>query len=80
MVDGFVIYHRPTHSKANFTSVTLPNLRFPPINTYTISTIQPDQEYELRMATYSNSGLSPMSNSIEISVPTGKFHLKTSFR
>ena len=54
----------------NFTTVTIPNLRFPLIDTYTISSIEPNQEYELRMATYSNRGLSPMSNSIEISLST----------
>ncbi len=76
MIDGFVIYYRPTHSKANFTSLTIPNLRYPPINTYTITAIESDHEYELRMATYSNRGLSPMSNSIEISVPIRKFEWK----
>lgn len=68
-VDGFVIYYRPTLSKMNYTTLTLPNLRYPPIDTYTIISIEPDQEYELRMATYSNHGLTPMSNSIQIAVP-----------
>jgi hypothetical protein len=58
----------------NFTTITLPNLRYPSIDTYTISSIEPDKEYELRMATYSNRGLSSMSNSIEISVPPRKFY------
>ncbi|CAF0826168.1 unnamed protein product [Adineta steineri] len=70
IIDGFVIYYRPIHSKVNFTSISIPNLRSPPINSYTISKIESNQEYELRMATYSNHGLSSMSNSIEISVPT----------
>ncbi|UJR15975.1 hypothetical protein I4U23_002894 [Adineta vaga] len=70
MVDGFVIYYRATSSKVNFTTITLPNMRFPPMNTFTISTMQPDQEYELRMATYSSRGASSMSNSIKIFVPT----------
>jgi hypothetical protein len=73
-VDGFVIYYRPAVSKLNFTTITLPNLRYPPIDTYTIPPIEPDQEYELRMATYTNRGLSSMSNSIQISVPLRKFH------
>ena len=73
-VDGFVIYYRPSSSKMNFTTITLPNLRYPSIDTYTIPSIEPDQEYELRMATYSNRGLSPMGNSIKISVPLGKFY------
>ena len=76
MIDGFVIYYRPTHSKANFTSLTIPNLRFPPINTYTISAIESNQEYEIHMTTYSNRGLGAMSNSIEIMVPLRKFSLK----
>ncbi len=78
-VDGFVIYYRSTLSKKNFTTITIPNLRYPLIDTYTISSIEPDQEYELRMATYSNRGLSSMSNSIKISVPTRKLHLKIFF-
>jgi hypothetical protein len=53
----------------NFTTITLPNLRYPPIDSYTIPPIELGQEYELRMATYTNRGLSPMSNSIQISVP-----------
>jgi hypothetical protein len=69
-VDGFVIYYRPAASKMNFTAITIPNLRYPPIDTYTIPSIEVNQEYELRMATYTNRGLSPMSNSIQISVPT----------
>lgn len=56
----------------NFTDITVPNLRYPPIDTYTISSIESNQEYELRMTTYSNRGLSRMSNSIKISVPTRK--------
>lgn len=75
-VDGFVIYYRLTLSKMNFSAITVPNLRYPPIDTYTISSIEPNQEYELRMTTYSNRGLSPMSNSIKISVPNRKFDLK----
>jgi hypothetical protein len=63
----------------NFTTITIPNLRYPPIDTYTITSIESDEEYELRMATYSNRGLSPMSNSITISVPTRKFSLKIFF-
>ncbi|CAF4515098.1 unnamed protein product, partial [Rotaria sp. Silwood1] len=73
-VDGFVVYYRPIHSKTNFTTITIPNLRYPPIDTYTISSIEPDQVYEIRMTTYSNLGLSPMSNSIEISVPSFSSH------
>ena len=73
IVDGFVIYYRPTLSKMNYTTITLPNLRYPPIDTYTITSIEPDQEYELRMATYSNRGLTPMSNSIQIAVPRPNF-------
>ncbi|CAF2401516.1 unnamed protein product [Rotaria sp. Silwood2] len=73
-VDGFVVYYRPIHSKRNFTAITIPNLRYPPIDAYTISSIEPDQVYEIRMTTYSNLGLSPMSNSIEISVPSFSTH------
>ncbi|CAF1508156.1 unnamed protein product [Adineta ricciae] len=69
MIDGFVIYYRSTRSKVNFTTISVPNMRFPPINTFTISTLQADQEYELRMSTYSSRGASSMSNSIKISVP-----------
>lgn len=68
-VDGFVIYYRPAWSKTNYTTITLPNLQYPPMDTYTITSIEPDQEYELRMATYSNRGMTPMSNSIQIAVP-----------
>ena len=71
-LDGFVIYYRPISSRMNYTTITLPNLRYPPIDSYTISTIEPGQDYELRMSTYSNRGLSPMSNSIQISVPRRK--------
>jgi hypothetical protein len=60
----------------NFTTITLPNLRYPALDTYTISSIESNQEYELRMATYSNRGLSQMSNTIEILVPTCKFYSK----
>ncbi|CAF3607553.1 unnamed protein product [Rotaria sordida] len=73
-VDGFVIYYRPIHSKTNFTTITIPNLHYPSVDTYTISSIEPDQIYEIRMTTYSNLGLSPMSNSIEISVPSFSTH------
>jgi len=69
IIDGFVIYYRILNSKMNFTTITLPNLRYPPIDSYTISSVEPDQEYELRMATYSNRGLSSMSNSMKITVP-----------
>ncbi|CAF3138607.1 unnamed protein product [Rotaria socialis] len=68
-IDGFVIYYRAINSKVNFTTITVPNLRYPPIDTYTITSVEPDQIYELRMTTYSNLGVSPMSNSIEISIP-----------
>ncbi len=57
----------------NFTSIMLPNLRFPPMNTYTLTNLEPEQEYELRMATYSSRGVSQMSNAIKISVPAGTF-------
>ena len=54
----------------NFTAITIPNLRYPPIDSYTIPSMESNREYELRMATYTNRGLSAMSNSIQISVPT----------
>ena len=72
IVDGFVIYYRLTRSKSNFSTIMVPNLRLPPIDTYTISSVEPDQQYELRVATYSNRGLSSMSNSIEIAIPSGR--------
>ena len=43
------------------------------IDTYTISSIEGNEKYELRMATYSDRGVSSMSNSIEISVPSSKY-------
>ncbi|CAF1666400.1 unnamed protein product, partial [Adineta ricciae] len=70
-IDGFIIYYRLINGKnENYTTKTIPNLRFPLIDTYTISSaIEPNEKYELRMATYSNRGLSAMSNSIEITTP-----------
>ena len=73
-INGVIIYYRTIFSKENFTTITVPNLRYPPIDTYTIPTIGSNQIYELRMATYSNRGLSLMSDSIEISVPSRKFY------
>lgn len=55
----------------NFTTITVPNLRYPPIDTYIIPSVESNQVYEIRLSTYSNLGVSPMSNSIEISVPKG---------
>ena len=72
MIDGFIIYYRLSHSQGNFTKITLPNLRLPMIDTYTITSIEGNEKYELRMATYSSRGLSAMSNSMEISVPSRK--------
>jgi hypothetical protein len=71
-VDGFIIYYRSTNLNKNYTKITIPNLRYPLIDTYTISSIEGNEKYELRMATYSNRGLSSMSNSIEISIPLRK--------
>ncbi|CAF1157581.1 unnamed protein product [Adineta steineri] len=72
LIDGFIIYYRLINSKnVNYTTITIPNLRYPLIDTYTISSpIETNEKYELRMATYSNRGLSSMSNSIEISIPS----------
>lgn len=72
-IDGFIIYYRLVNSNENYTKITIPNLRFPMIDTYTISTIEGNEKYELRMASYANQGLSSMSNSIEISVPLRKY-------
>lgn len=70
--DGFIIYYRLVNSYDNYTKITIPNLRYPPIDTYTITSIEANEKYELRMATYSKQGLSSMSNSMEISVPSSK--------
>lgn len=77
-IDEFLLFYRLVNSKKNFTKITIPNIRFPMIDTYTITSIEPNEKYELRMATYSNRGLSPMSNSMEISIPSSKrlFFLK----
>jgi hypothetical protein len=72
IIDGFIIYYRLINSNRNYTKITIPNLLYPIIDTYTISSIEANQKYELRMATYSNRGLSSMSNSIEISIPLSK--------
>jgi uncharacterized protein YdgA (DUF945 family) len=72
-IDGFIIYYRLINSNDNYTKITIPNLRFPIIDTYTIPAIEGNEKYELRMASYSNRGLSSMSNSIEISVPLRKY-------
>ncbi|CAF0794767.1 unnamed protein product [Didymodactylos carnosus] len=69
LIDGFAIFYRLSRIKSNYTKITIPNVRFPPIDTYTITTIEPNQQYELRMATYSSRGLSQMSNPMEILVP-----------
>ena len=74
-IDGFIIYYRLSDSEGNFTKITLPNLRLPMIDTYTISSIQGNEKYELRMATYSDRGLSAMSNSMELSVPSRKYDI-----
>jgi hypothetical protein len=70
-IDGFIIYYRSINNN-NYTTITIPNLRSPLIDTYTISSIESNEKYELRMASYSNRGLSSMSNSIEISIPLRK--------
>jgi hypothetical protein len=72
IIDGFIIYYRAINSDGNYTKITIPNLRYPIIDSYTISSIAANEKYELRMATYSNRGLSSMSNSIEISIPPRK--------
>ncbi|CAF1013099.1 unnamed protein product, partial [Didymodactylos carnosus] len=69
LIDGFAIFYRPSRTKSNYTKITVPNLRFPPIDTYTITTIEPNQQYELRMSTYSTRGFSQMSNPMEILIP-----------
>ena len=79
MIDGFIIYYRLSHSQGNFTKITLPNLRLPMIDTYTITSIEGNEKYELQMATYSSRGVSMMSNSMEISVPSRKFCMFLSF-
>jgi len=71
-IDEFLIYYRLVNSNENFTKIIVPNIRFPMIDSYTITTIKPNEKYELRMATYSNRGLSQMSNSMEISIPLSK--------
>jgi hypothetical protein len=77
-IEGFIIYYRSINSKKdNYTTITIPNLRYPLIDTYTISsTIEANEKYEIRMVTYSNHELSSMSNSIEISIPSGKLNKK----
>lgn len=74
LIDGFLIYYRTLNgdSSNNFTKVTVPNVPYPLINTYTLTSIQFEKKYEIRMATYSNRGASPMSNSIEIAIPARK--------
>lgn len=71
-IDGFIIYYRLINANGNYTKITIPNLRYPPIDTYTITSIEANEKYELRMATYSKKGFSSMSNSIEISIPSCK--------
>jgi hypothetical protein len=72
-IDGFIIFYRVLNiNENNYTKITVPNLRHPLIDTYTIASIASDNKYELRMATYSNRGTSPMSTSIEISIPSRK--------
>lgn len=72
-IDGFIIYYRSLNSNQNnYTKITVPNLRYPLIDTYTIPSIESDNKYELRMTTYSNRGVSAMSNSIEIAIPSCK--------
>ena len=39
------------------------------VDTYTITSVEGNEQYELRLATYSSRGISPMSNSIEITTP-----------
>lgn len=68
-IDGFIIYYRSLNSNDNYTKITIPNLVFPMIDTYTIPLIEFNTKYEIRMAAYSNRGLSLMSNSIELSIP-----------
>ena len=36
-IDGFIIYYRLVNLDKNFTKITIPNLRYPLIDTYTIS-------------------------------------------
>ena len=65
MMDGFVIFYRPLRPKMNFTSI---KVSF--VDSYSIEGVESNQQYELRMATYSNlGGVSPMSNPIEITTP-----------
>ncbi len=71
-IDGFIIYYRLINFIGNYTKIKIPNLRYPIIDTYTISSVEPNEKYELRMATYSNREFSSMSNSIEISIPSSK--------
>ncbi|CAF3441906.1 unnamed protein product, partial [Rotaria sp. Silwood2] len=70
VIDGYIIYYRSVNSNDNYTTITIPNLVYPITDTFTISSIELNDKYEIRMATYSNRGLSPMSNSIEISLPS----------
>ncbi|CAF4155558.1 unnamed protein product [Rotaria socialis] len=85
-VDGFIIYYRSMSSDDNYTTITVPSLVFPTIDTYTISSIELNDKYEIRMAAYSNRGLSSMSNAIEMAIPAfstqRRSHIqqKTSFR
>ncbi|CAF1505891.1 unnamed protein product, partial [Rotaria sordida] len=72
IIDGYIIYYRSINSNDNYTTITIPNLLYPITDTFTISSIELNDKYEIRMATYSNRGLSPMSNSIEISLPSCK--------
>ncbi|CAF4773577.1 unnamed protein product, partial [Rotaria magnacalcarata] len=65
-VNGFIIYYRSMSSDDNYTTITVPNLVFPTIDTYTISSIELNDKYEIRVAAYSNRGLSSMSNAIEM--------------
>ena len=71
-INGFIIYYRSVKSNGNYTTITIPNLAYPSIDTYTIRSIEPNKTYKLHVACYSNRGLSPMSNSIEISIPPCK--------
>ena len=72
-IDGFIIYYRSLNAKqSNYTKITIPNLRYPLIDTYTIPSIESDNKYELRMGTYSKRGVSVLSNSIEIAIPSCK--------
>ena len=65
MIDGFVIFYRPLRSKMNFTTVKVSL-----VDTYSIFGVEPNQQYELRVATYSSqSGVSPMSDPMEITTP-----------